>query len=314
MSYPTENGSSALMAMLRAAQRADIDGLKRAVASGDVPVNAMQATVPGDTALHGLARFAAREEKIRAGESPVLVCARALLDAGAAPNFRNAAGTTPLELAIAARHLPLVELLIERGARVGVPDGIPGPLHVAAAVGEPRILRVLIDTGAPTNRVDGVGQTPLEYAARAGHLDAAALLADRLGAEIPTLSVASREAVGQAILNAAIHERFDVMLLLVRQFGLPAPRGNRGNLLHHLVEASREREAVTLRALALLGSEARQARELEEQLEAPHPVSGFKPAEQAAHLGVAEVAQSLSTLRANWAQAPTGRIDRGPAP
>lgn len=310
----TDRVSASLMSLLRAAQRADIEGLKRVIVAGEVPVNAMQATVPGDTALHGLARFAAREEKIRAGDSPVLMCARMLLDAGAAPNFRNASGTTPLELAIAARHLPLVELLIERGARVGTPEGMPGPMHMAASVGEPRILRALLDTGAPPNRMDGVGHTPVEYAARAGHLDAAALLADRLGGEDPALSIGSREAIGEAILNAAIHERFDVMLLLVRQFGMPAPRGNRGSLLHQLVEASRDCEAGILRALALLGSEARQAREMEEQLDSPHPVTGAKPAEHAAHVGAAELARALATLHTNRAPWPSGRPDRGPAP
>ena len=72
-------------------------------------------------------------------------------------------------LAVAARrgHLPVVELLLARGAR---PD-LQHPLTFAAEEGHPAVVRALLEAGASPNQGDGDFHSPLYYACRAGRLD-----------------------------------------------------------------------------------------------------------------------------------------------
>jgi ankyrin repeat protein len=103
---------------------------------------------------------------------------RVLLDNGADINFIEAQNSwTVLQTACHNKHigLPVVALLLERGASLqSCPAGY-SPLHSAAYTGHMDILALLIERGADL-RAGADGWTPLTHAATYGHLDAVQLL------------------------------------------------------------------------------------------------------------------------------------------
>jgi ankyrin repeat protein len=110
--------------------------------------------------------------------------ARARLDEGADPNTGEGTYEGPL-LKIAAEldHLDIVNLLLDRGARIEATDDLGRrPLLSAASYGRTAVVRQLLDRGADLNGDDWSDQTALSEAAVHGHQDVAALLLSR-GAE-----------------------------------------------------------------------------------------------------------------------------------
>ncbi|KAI3317259.1 hypothetical protein HD806DRAFT_527243 [Xylariaceae sp. AK1471] len=86
--------------------------------------------------------------------------AQMLLDRGASMHdARNTQQTTPLEEAAASGSLPIVELLIRRGADPNYPEE-----------GHQEIVSFLLDHGANPNAVSSYGTSPLHCAANGGHL------------------------------------------------------------------------------------------------------------------------------------------------
>ena len=89
--------------------------------------------------------------------------AAALLDAGADVDAAlEKIGLTPLFIASAQGYLPVVRLLLGRGAAVGSRNwnGI-SPLHMAALRGNTAIAQLLRDHGAAVDDADSGGSTPL---------------------------------------------------------------------------------------------------------------------------------------------------------
>ena len=117
----------------------------------------------GSTAL----TFAARTGK------PAI--ARLLLTHGADVDPRDADGKTPLRWAVERADAEVVEALLAHGADVGVADGQTGRslLHLAALSGSVEVVSALLSRGLPVDAPDGDGNTPLYYAARYGHPQAA---------------------------------------------------------------------------------------------------------------------------------------------
>lgn len=132
----------------------------------------------------------------------------ALLNAGADPNARSAAGKSAISLAVSSGSVEAVEALLDSGAadrpfheaaaknrtdlialllaRSGSgswtewadePD-LDGrmPIHSAAATGAVDALRLCLSFGGDPSRTDANGWTPLHCSAAGGHLDAAKLL------------------------------------------------------------------------------------------------------------------------------------------
>lgn len=90
---------------------------------------------------------------------------------------RDHAGRTPLHLAVLRGHVPLVRLLLQRGAPVGATDHAGRtPLHEAAWQGHSQVAELLLLRGAPAGARTGDGLTPLHWAAALGRT----LLAGRL--------------------------------------------------------------------------------------------------------------------------------------
>jgi hypothetical protein len=113
---------------------------------------------------------------------------RKLLERGVNVNVVSPAERhTALHEAVSRRQLKVAELLLEKGAKVQIngESGAPGgtgiekefPLH--RAVGDVRLVRLLLDKGADPNVLNYRGMTPLHVAAAAGETESAELLLAR---------------------------------------------------------------------------------------------------------------------------------------
>nr|MCU0227722.1 ankyrin repeat domain-containing protein [Bryobacterales bacterium] len=82
---------------------------------------------------------------------------------------RNAVGATALHDAALAGHVPVLRLLLEKGADLHVKDAEEAAtaLHHAASWGRVDALRFLLEKGADPQAKDKNGKTALEVAAEA---------------------------------------------------------------------------------------------------------------------------------------------------
>jgi hypothetical protein len=104
-----------------------------------------------------------------------------LLAAGADASLAAASGVTPLAAAVSARREDTVTLLLERG--VAPDQRLPGEataLMVAAALGYPEIVELLLTAGADVNAVDSRGHGALHAAAQFSFASGDSLRARRL--------------------------------------------------------------------------------------------------------------------------------------
>ena len=102
-----------------------------------------------------------------------------LLKAGAEVNSpsRNSLGVTPLQSAVAGRHLEITSLLLEAGASPNVCErGGYTPLHTAVMNGDMDIVRKLIFNGANVDAASEKDEKPLDMALESGHDEIANLL------------------------------------------------------------------------------------------------------------------------------------------
>lgn len=81
------------------------------------------------------------------------------------PNEGDDHGFSPLHWAAKCGHVGIVELLVQRGAKVTATNmGDDTPLHLAAAHGHRPIVQLMIRHSADVNAVNEHGNTPLHYA------------------------------------------------------------------------------------------------------------------------------------------------------
>jgi hypothetical protein len=99
-----------------------------------------------------------------------------LLDAGANINEKTNE-TTPLILASMANKVPVVELLLSRGAKVNkqLKNGSTA-LLAASTVGNIEVVKVLLKYGADANKAYNIGEMPVDVARANGHHDIAELI------------------------------------------------------------------------------------------------------------------------------------------
>ena len=158
---PADPGAARLMALLRAG---DTSGFGRALSA--TPAAAAHQGADGVTPLQYAALY---------GE---VAAVKALLDAGADPNARNAAGATALMWAVDDEAK--TRLLVERGADVNAKslDGRTPIALAAARTGSSAVLSILLDKGADPN-VELNALTALGEAAYAADVAAMRLLMAR---------------------------------------------------------------------------------------------------------------------------------------
>jgi ankyrin repeat protein len=168
----------------QAIQSGDAAKLKSLVESHAELVNAplangvsplMLATYYGRTELAGiLVQHGAEQDIYVAAARGNVARVRELLDAH--PDLLNSFapdGHIPLGLAAFFGQRAVVQLLLERGAKVNVSSRNPQkvmPLHGAVSRGDIEITRLLLDKGAEVNARQERGFTPLFSAAGAGNM------------------------------------------------------------------------------------------------------------------------------------------------
>lgn len=151
-------GHTASAAIATAARNADVDAVRKFIASGS-DVNAPE---PDGTSALLWASYQS---------SPELVSM--LLAAGADPNIANNFGVTPLLQAARTGDAEILSLLLKGGADVAkaTRDG-ETPLMAASRAGSLEAVKLLLAAGADPNAVEALDeQTALMWAAAEGHLD-----------------------------------------------------------------------------------------------------------------------------------------------
>ena len=102
-----------------------------------------------------------------------------LVKAGAQVNItsNNELMVTPLQSAVAGRHLPIVKMLLKSGAQPNVRErGGFTPLHAAAQNGDVEAIQALILHGADLHTKANNGKLPVDLAEEKGHTRAVEIL------------------------------------------------------------------------------------------------------------------------------------------
>ena len=262
----TANAAEASLA--DAAERGDFAAVKTLL---DQKVDASAPQADGMTALHWAAqkgdldmaqmllRAGARANAVtRYGVTALsLACANgsaemvaALLAGGADPNLASPEGETPLMMAARVGTAEPVKLLLARGASVNSQEKWKGQsaLMWAAGEGQTAAIQVLLETGADVGARSNGGFTPLLFAVRNGHLEAARLLLAS-GADpndkvlnTPSGAAANQDRYGRRPANtdpptsalgiAVINAYYDLALLLLEKGADPNIADPRGSVLH----------------------------------------------------------------------------------
>ena len=93
-----------------------------------------------------------------------------LLDKGADPNARDAAGNTALMGAVFKGHAGLTEMLLKAGSGIDLVNGQgDSALMFAVRYDKPKLARMLVDAGASPDLKSGDGKSPREVAKAGGN-------------------------------------------------------------------------------------------------------------------------------------------------
>jgi hypothetical protein len=139
-------------------------------------------------------------------ESGNLPQVRDWLNAGMNPDYVADRIGTGLMIAAWTGNIPMMALLVERGADVNKPNALgERALMHAAWRGQIEAIKWLLAKGARVNS-DAMQWSPLHYAVFAGHAEAAALLLER-GADIN-----ARSTNGSSVIMMAVYEGHDQLV------------------------------------------------------------------------------------------------------
>jgi ankyrin repeat protein len=129
---------------------------------------------------------------------------------------REVRGRTPLDVAAAAGHAPIVDALLDAGADAEAKDGAGRtPLLLAAINGRRDAAAALLKKGADPDAADEEATTPLHAAARAGDVGMAGLLMDSGADPNP------RDGQGLTPMMIAVLAKDEQMIKLLQLHGVP---------------------------------------------------------------------------------------------
>lgn len=143
-------------ALFSAAQKGDVDEVKRLLAAG-VKINAESRA--GEQALHYAAHYGNNVELVKV-----------LLAAGAKVDTINKDGYQPIHLAAQSGNAELVQVLLVAGAKVDAKTASSGsqPIHFAAQSGNAELVKILLAAGAKADAKNNSGDTPFHYVTNKG--------------------------------------------------------------------------------------------------------------------------------------------------
>lgn len=185
-------------ALMYAAENGSFEIVQCLLDSG-ANVSSRDKAAPGEGGGQQPLHYAARSKNPRIAEL--------LLSAGANPNALDKSGCTPLVIAIGEQNVPVVRLLVERGADVllkpGAKSSFP-PLCQASRSKNLEIIEILIARGADINASDDLGNTPIIHAAQTGSDSECACVISvllRSGAQVDHLNERGESALSRAVYS-----------------------------------------------------------------------------------------------------------------
>ncbi|HET9642006.1 MAG TPA: ankyrin repeat domain-containing protein [Burkholderiaceae bacterium] len=185
--------------------------LMEAVDNEDVKIIGLLAR-PSDLTILDENRLTPMMRAIAGGKEKSL---KALLEAGADPNYCTPHGKTALTTAVEAGDLRSMIRLVRSNADVNAPRGEITPLVLAAEAGRVDLVSFLLKKGAVQDDAGATWQTPVLLAAQAGHAD----VVDRLTRDVNSRWLAEsprlRTRLGSALFLAAGNGHRDVVRVLL---------------------------------------------------------------------------------------------------
>lgn len=170
---------------------------------------------------------------------------RYLLDHGADPDEIAGLDYNALQTAVREGHLAIAELLLERGAKIDLPDRSGwSPLTSAVYRNDAEMIDLLLRKGADKNRYGDSGWSPLAVAITYGDLARVKQLVDA-GADVN----ASNNA-GYTPLMFATAKRADDVLALLIERGAKVGAANRAGITSLMLAAAEDNVAAAKRLLA----------------------------------------------------------------
>ena len=154
-------------------------------------------------------------------------------------------GMAALHLAAQGGNVPVVELLLSKGARTDARD-IFGrtPVHLAAQYGERESVSYLLDHGADVNAKDKLGFNPLSSAAQEGHVPLIDLLVFR-GADLNLANIEGATPLTMAAQNGYL----EIVKFLAEKGAVVDQPANDGATALKLLESSKLPSLAMLRLL-----------------------------------------------------------------
>jgi ankyrin repeat protein len=185
----------------------------------------------------------ALQAAIRSGNEALV---KILIDAGAPVNPKDTKLFSPLGDAALTRHIDIMKLLIQAGAKVDAADHNGMTLLVASGFFDPNVTEVLLGAGANVNAIDGKYETALMKASGFGFKQAVKVLIEHHA------DVNLKDSQGRTALMHAAAGRFsDAIPLLLENGADPSVRDNEGKTALDLANASNNLGAIAMLSVAM---------------------------------------------------------------
>lgn len=184
----------------------------------------------------------ALDAAIGSGNEPLV---KLLIDAGAPVNPKETKLFSPLAEAAMPRHLEIMKLLLQAGAKVDAVDHNGMTLLAGYGFFDPNVTRILLEAGAKVNATDGKGETALMKASGYGFKQAVKVLIEHQ-ADVNLKDVTGRT----ALMHAAAGRFSDAIPVLLENGADPNARDYSGKNALDLANASNNLGALAMLNLA----------------------------------------------------------------